>query len=138
MKRAFCIFLAVLFLIPCFSLAEDKIIGSWYFYYSKTSYPEFSSSYSDADHLINIYTFLEDGTILCTANTITGSSGTPLFSSVGKWENKFYGYDYSIIGLGSGSAMVSGDVLLLKPVNYDYAIQLRKLFPFDFYHDYIY
>ena len=138
MKRALCILLVALILVPCFSLAEEKIVGSWYFYYSKALYPEFSSTYSDSDHAINIYTFLEDGSVLCTAITITGTNGTPLFSSAGKWEKKLFGYEYNILGLGDGSASVSGDTLLLKPSKYAFSIQLRKLSPFDFYHDYIY
>lgn len=138
MKRAFCILLVALVLIPCFSFAAESIVGSWYFLFDKSAYPEFAGTYGNIDYLISIYTFLEDGSILCSNLSFSGTDITPLCSSVGKWEKNLFNYNYSILGLGSGTASVDGDTLLMKIDQYGFSMKFPRLVPFDFYSGYIY
>lgn len=144
MKKLFTLILIFVFMTSA-ALADEtplRIIGSWYYYYSKGNSPELSSIYKENDHVIYVITCCEDGTILLTESDIKDKQITPYCSPAGKWEKGDEWYNVSIIGFGEGEAKVIGDYLYIQiaSISDDVKgyIRFHRLIPLDPYSDYIY
>lgn len=141
MKKLLAIILILAMLLPSAVLAADpdQIVGYWYFYLDGNKYPELMKNLGDYDSLIDMYYFAEDGTVMVLENAMKDTSGTPKFTSQGKWEKILFGYNFSIIGLGDGKVTVKDDSMELTLPNYNgLKMRLRKIIQFDPYSDYFY
>lgn len=139
MKKLLALILIVVLAVPASALAadQDPIVGSWYMYYEKSLSPEFADLFQNSDFVVCVYIFTEDGSIVCTESDITGKSGNPIISAAGKWSNENGEYSYSIVGLGTGKALIDEESILVQLQNSNLYMKFRKLIPFDFYADYV-
>ena len=138
MKKLIAVALVIVMFLSTASLAEqDPIVNSWYMLYSKALVPELADSFQNYDLIVAVYSFMEDGTIIGTENDIKDGISSPIGQGVGKWEKNLLGYQYSIIGLGSGEAKIKNDVLYLK-TSAGPNLKLRKMEPYNPYTDYEY
>lgn len=141
MKR-FAALLIVLLLLSSSAVAADRdeIIGNWYMYVDGELYPEFVANFAPCNEVFCLYSFRSDGTITLLELDLQGNTGTPVFSTVGKWEKNGLGYSYSIIGLGSGNVKLQNDELLVS-IQTAYVsgyMRLYKITAFNPYSDYIF
>ena len=140
MKKLLAVILIMGLILPAAALAEDPdpIVGSWYLLYDKSLFPEMASTFNGSDIAISVYWFMENGTIMSTENSITGTSGAPSFITAGRWSKSVDSYNYGVIGLGEGTALVEDDKILLSlPGSDGYYMVMHRMIPFDPYHDYL-
>ena len=142
MKKLIAIILIIALVMPALAAAEDRdpIVGSWYMLYDKELYPEMSANFSNCDWIIMVFSFLEDGTVICTENDITNNAGIPTSGTAGKWEKGNPLYKYSIVGLGQGDAYVENGCIYLHigDENQEAYFRMRKMEPMNPYADYIF
>ena len=141
MKKLIALLLILIMILPAASLAEDRdpIVGCWYMYYEKESFPELAETYNNNDYIIMVLIFTGDGTILTNETDIKDKAGTPVTYSAGKWQKNGSSYKFSIIGIGQGLIEIENDCILLQPSEYqNIFMKFRKLVPFDPYSDYIF
>ena len=140
MKRFLLLFLAVALLLAGSAAADrEEIVGDWYMYVDGELYPEFIPNFAPYDELFLLYSFRSDGIITLLELDLQDNTGTPVFSTVGKWEKSGLLYSYSIIGIGSGDAKLSnGDLLIgLQNTTVPYYMRLHKITAFNPYSDYV-
>lgn len=140
MKKLIAFIMILAMLMPAAAMAADPdpIVGSWYLLYDKSLFPEMASTFNGADIAISVYWFMENGTIMSTENSITGTSGVPKFITAGRWSKSADSYNYGVIGLGEGTALVEDDKILLSlPGSDGYYMVMHRMIPFDPYHDYL-
>ena len=139
MKKLITIILILALLLPASALADrDKIVGSWYVLNDYTEYPELASTSNGCDIIIMIYTFFEDGTIMCTENDIVGKTGNVQSSPTGKWEKTGDTYKYSMIGFGEGIIKFEEEnSILLSFLDQGY-FRMHKMICLNPYKDYVF
>ena len=139
MKKLIAITLILALILPAVALAEDPdpIVGAWYLYFDSNVTPEFVANFN-YDFIVGVYLFMKDGTILSTETDIKDGSSQPLFGAAGKWSKESKDYKYSIIGLGEGTAYVADERIGLQLSGTTTYMELRKLYPFNPYQDYLY
>ena len=139
MKKLITFTLILALLLPATVLAEerDPIVGNWYILFDGNIYPEIKSAVGNMDSDLSVYYFNADGSIMLLDNPITDGSSDPTFAACGKWEIINDAYKYSIIGLGTGNILLSGDELLVELSEYGIYMVMRKIIPFNPYEDYV-
>ena len=139
MKKLLVMILILAMILPVAAWAEtDPIVGSWYFLYDKSAYPEMSSLFEGYDIAFSIYWFMENGTIMSTDLSATGESGNTKYAAAGRWRKTDSGYSYSIIGSGEGTAVLDGDELFLTISGKENLyMMIRRMIPFNPYKDYV-
>ena len=142
MKKLITVILILALLLPAAASAAsaddpDPIIGNWYFLYDKSAYPELASTFGDVDIALSVYWFTDSGTIMSTELTATGTDGNTSFTPTGRWSKSGDKYNYSIVGIGEGVALLEGETVLLSlPSNEGYYMIMRHMIPFNPYKDY--
>ena len=139
MKKLIAVIMILALLAPAAVLADrDPIVGSWYFLYDKALYPEFASTFGDADVSMSVYWFTESGAIMSTDLAASGTSGESSFLTAGRWSRADNGYNYSIVAIGEGTILLEDDSILLSLPNMEnYYMVMRRMVPFNPYRDYI-
>ena len=138
MKKLLALVLILALLLPAAALAEDPIVGHWYMLFDKEAAPEFASTFGNSDFVIMVLSFLSDGTVFQSESDVIDKTGTATANPAGKWEKKGSKYEYSVLVLGSGAAMIEDGYLILQIQESDIYLRLRKLEPTDFYKDYVF
>ena len=136
MKKLITIILILALLLPAAALADD-IVGTWYMLYDKTVVPEMAATFDNCDLIVASYSFMPDGSIILTENDVKDGNSDPHYGPAGKWEANGSEYTYSIIGLGSGRAVVKDGMIYLT-LNEKICIKLHRMEPFNPYTDYDY
>ena len=137
MKRLLAVLL-LLCLLPVLSFAEnDPIVGCWYFFYDSSLAPELSSLYPDMDKEVSVYFFNADGSIYVLDAQISDNNCSPSYSVSDKWQLVNDMYVVSLVGIGKTYANVSDDSLFIKILDSDYFVTYKKLYPFDYYSDFV-
>lgn len=139
MKKLITVTLILALLLPAAALAEDPdpIVGAWYLYFDSNVMPEFVQNFG-YDFVVCVYLFMKDGTILTTETDILNGSSQPMFGAAGKWSKEAKDYKYSIVGLGEGKLFIDDERINLQLNATNTYMQLRKLYPFNPYQDYLY
>lgn len=139
MKKLIAVIMILILVVPAAALADrDPIVGSWYFLYDKSVYPELASSFGNADVSFSVYWFTESGTIMSTDLSATGTTGEASFATAGRWSKADYGYTYSIIAIGEGTVLLDDDRILLSLQSVDnYYMAMPRMVPFNPYRDYV-
>ena len=147
MKKYVALVLILMMILPSAQAAEerDPIVGCWYMLYDFHDTPELVSAFgSDAEKVMTICDFSENGAIMMLDLTTKDNIGTPTYNGGGKWSNDGSTYTYSIIGLGSGDAYIDDYFLCLyiedasKQLGRNVYLRLRRMESFNPYTDYIY
>ena len=138
MKKFLCLILIAALLIPVAAFADDSIVGTWYMLYDKNKVPEMASNFQNCDLVIATYSFLPDGSVYLAEHDVTDNNSVPLSAVAGKWEAAAFDYSYSVIGLGSGKAIVDKDEIFLEINSASHLyLKLRRMLPYDPYSDYV-